>query len=324
MGTIYCDENFIIRCIRAKHHKNLFLVKLSDAGRIELLHAENRVLRNRLSQTSSKYTHLVPQNINKSNESRGSNYNFTAKQESEEENRDVITPTSLDNEIQNVAKAIQEENDFKMQQTGLGRKYNFDSVTDSEDNELCELSSDSTLPDNLSAELLEERNTFGDNDDLDEKVNNVTKLLGNVSDLGSTLKFPEAGSLNTRDKTTSKETLNKKSGLTDDYAKILSGSEDDPSDIEEFVEYNRIKRPTLDAEVQRELDLGLTGIDSESTECNSSDNEPEKGRNKTEKTETNDNTNGLFELLKNENHNISRALLLAESGYLEDKVTGER
>ena len=315
---------FILHVVGLNTIKISLFVKLSDAGRIELLHAENRVLRNRLSQTSSKYTHLVPQNANKPRESHGSNYNFTTKQESEEENSDVITPTSLDNEIQNVAKTIQEEKDFKMRQTVLGPKYNFDSVTDSEDNELCELSSDSTLPDNLSAELLEERNAFGNSDDLDKKVNNITKLLGNVSDLGSTLKFPEAGSLNTGDKNTSKEASNKQSRVTDDYTKILSDSEEDPSDIEELVEYNRIKRPTLDAEVQRELDLDLTGIDSESTECNSSDNEPEKGRNKTEKTETNENTNSLFELLKNENNNMSRALLLAESGYLEDKVTGER
>ena len=286
-----------------------------------MLHAENRVLRNRLSQTSSKYTHLVPQNINRPSETHVGNYNVKAKQESKEENRDILSPTSLDNEIQNVAKAIQEEKDFKMRQNILGRENNFNSVTDSEDNELYELSSDSTLPDNLSAELLEERKAFGDSDDLDKKVNNVTNLLGNVSDLGSTLKFSEAESLNTGNKNTSKETSNKQSKVTDDYLKFLSDSEDDPSDIEDLVEYNRIKRPSLDAEAQRELDLDLTGIDSESTGCDSSDNEPEKGQNK---TETNDNSNSLFELLKNEDSNMSRALLLAESGYLEDKVTGER
>ena len=266
----------------------------------------------------------MPQNINRPSETHGSNFNVKAKQESKEENRDVISPTSLDNEIQNVAKAIQEEKDFKMRQDILGRENNFNSVTDSEDNELYEFSSDSTLPDNLSAELLEERKAFGDTDDLDKNVNNMTKIHGNVSDLGNTLKFPEAESLNTGSQNTSKETLNKPSKVTDDYLKCLSDSENDPSDIEELVEYNRIKRPSLDAEAQREFDLDLTGIDSESTGWNSSDNEPEKGQNKTEKTETNDNSNSLFELLKNEDTNMSRALLLAESGYLEDKVTGER
>ena len=293
---------------------NIFVLLFVDAGRIELLHAENRVLRNRLSQTSSKYSHLVPRSSHKPSNSHTPDNSKVLNRE--DENGDVLTPSSLDNEIRNVAKDIQEEKNIEKQQNCLQRGY---SVTDSEENEMYEISSDST--DNLSAELLEERTTFGDNSNLNENISNVTKLLKNVVDLNDTLNFSEVKTLNIANRNRSTDTLSKQSKATDDALAFLDDSEDNLSDIEDIVEYNRIKRPTLKGAEQRELDLDLTGIDSDST---GTENEPEKDTNKREKKESKNKAKSLFEMLENEDGNLSRALLLAESGYLEDKITGER
>ena len=304
-----------------------------DAGRIELLHAENRVLRNRLSQTASKYSNLVPPHTTKcsNNESHKTNCIRQTNQGTEGDHREILTPSSLDNEIKNVAKALKEEKDYERQQNILRQGYNFDSVTDSEDYDLYEISSECTLPDNLSEELLEERNAFGDNETAEDRVDiNVAKMFGNVSDLGRTLKFSEVEPSKTTHQGTEKSgtgTINKKlkeKEITEEDFKFLSDltlseSDSDLSDIEEIAEYNDTKKSNIKPRTPNELDIDLTGLDSES-----SDDETEEDRNEKKQAVSEDKSKTLFELLKNEDNNMSRALLLAESGYLEDKVTGQR
>ena len=266
-------------------------------------------------------------------ETHKTNHIQQTDQAPEADGSETLTPCSLDNEIQSLAKALHKEKDDERQQNILRRGYNFDSVTDSEDDDLYEISSECTLPDNLSEELLEERKAFDDSDIAENRPDiNVAKMLGNVTDLGSTLKFSVTEpSISVSQNTTAKEDveavknkeLDKDNKITEDFKILsdltLSDSDDGLADIEEIIEYNESKILAVKTRTPNELDLDLTGIDSEST-----DDEIENNKNSTKQAVSEDRSKTWFELLKNEDNNMSRALLLAESGYLEDKITGQR
>ncbi len=359
----------------------LFLA--SDAARIEILNAENRRLRNRLSDANTNTHYQVSDATSNTSNSPYKVPPYLEKLDAELQNqheeqqrqiREILTPSSLDNEIESQNHIIKEDAEFERKKRDIESSYypvtnafkDDDHVSssknaedanivkengeisdeennDSQDEELYEGSSDCSLPDHLEDELKEENEAFADMYSVDSDVKNVMKMLGGVSDLGSTLTFNQTDPIQTvahennmnsappereveyegidRRAREQEQAQKERMEQLEAYKMLNNVSSSDDEELEMYhnsATQRQNQQQNFEAKPKSELDLDLTGIDDSS----SSDEDYSQSARSNEH-EQKDNKMDISELqplvASGGSSRMSRTLRLADTGHAVDR-----